>query len=109
MSPTTTTVTRTAGELFVDPDVALETRPDGSRRFRSRAPLPQFARCVGQWLDDWARIDPQRIFLAQRGADGRWVRLSYGQARDRVVRIGTWLLGQRISSTSTFSAFPSPK
>ena len=85
--------------LFAEPDVILEQRPDGSRRFRSRMPLgSDYARCTGEWLEHWARAAPQRVFLAERGPDGHWVELSYGRALERVQRIATWMLGQRLSA-----------
>lgn len=88
---------RNLSKLFATPDVLLETRPDGTRLFRSRVPLPaDYARCTGEWLERWAKEAPDRIFLAERGPDGRWVRLSYGAALARVHRIATWMLGQRL-------------
>jgi feruloyl-CoA synthase len=94
-----TSVPRKINELFVDPDVVLEERPDGSRRFRSRTPLPaNYGRCVGEWLEHWSRAAPERIFLAERGADGRWATLTYGEAHRRVLHIATWMLGQRLSA-----------
>ncbi len=90
---------RRAGELFAEPQVELTTRADGSRIFRSTTPLPaSYARCVGQWLEDWAAREPQRVFLAERGADGAWVRLTYASALQRVRSIATWLLGQHLSA-----------
>jgi len=93
------TVARKADELFVDPDVILEARVDGSRRFRSKIDLGgDYARCCGEWLEYWARVQPERRFLAERTLHGAWATLSYGQALDRVMRIATWMLGQRLSA-----------
>ncbi|WP_025915860.1 feruloyl-CoA synthase [Herminiimonas sp. CN] len=92
-------IPRKANQLFVDPAVVLETRPDGSQLFRSKIELPEkYARCVGEWLEHWAAVDPDRLFLAERDADGEWVRLSYGEAKERVYRIGSCLLGQNLSA-----------
>jgi feruloyl-CoA synthase len=85
--------------LFAKPDVVVEPRPDGSRIFRSRVHLPaDVARCTGEWLEHWARAAPERTFLAERGPDGAWIHLSYAGARERVQRIATWMLGQRLSA-----------
>ena len=85
--------------MFARPVVDIESRADGSRILRSAIPLPDsYARCVGEWLEHWAREAPDRLFLAERGADGEWVELSYGEARRRVVAIATWLLGQKLSA-----------
>ncbi|MBT0963477.1 feruloyl-CoA synthase [Denitromonas iodatirespirans] len=88
-----------AGErMFVEPVVMIEARSDGTRVLRSGIPLPDnYGRCVGEWLEHWAREAPERVFLAERGGDGRWVELRYGEARRRVVAIATWLLDQQLS------------
>ncbi|MBS0346063.1 MAG: feruloyl-CoA synthase [Proteobacteria bacterium] len=84
--------------MFTEPLVLIEARADGTRILRSGIPLPDtYARCVGEWLEHWARVTPERMFLAQRGADGAWIEVSYGEARQRVVRIASWLLGQNLS------------
>ena len=83
---------------FVEPDVSIEWRPDGTRVLRSAIPLPEnYGRCVGAWLEYWALQAPERIFLAERDAEDAWMRLSYGDARRRVVAIATWLLTQDLS------------
>jgi feruloyl-CoA synthase len=91
------TIARTPAELFVDPAVILEARPDGSRLFRSALALPAYSRCSGEWLERWAAETPDAILIAERGADGEWVKVTYGDALARVYRIGTWLLGQNLS------------
>ncbi len=92
-------IARTPKDLFADPRVVLEPRADGTRRYRSAIPLPgEYARCTGEWLEAWARRTPDALFLAERGADGGWVVVTYGAAHRRVVRIATWLLGQNLSA-----------
>jgi feruloyl-CoA synthase len=91
------TIARTPAELFADPVVILEARPDGSSLFRSALALPDYARCSGEWLERWAAETPDAVFIAERGADGGWVRVGYGEALARVYRIASWLLGQGLS------------
>ncbi len=90
-------IARTPAELFVEPAVILEDRPDGSRLFRSALALPAYSRCSGEWLERWAAETPDAILIAERGADGEWVKVSYGEALARVYRVATWLLGQKLS------------
>lgn len=91
-------ITELSRPMFTEPLVLIEARADGTRILRSGIPLPDsYARCVGEWLEHWARVTPERMFLAQRGADGAWLEVSYGEARQRVVRIASWLLGQNLS------------
>lgn len=90
-------IARTPAELFVEPAVTLEDRPDGTRLFRSALALPDYSRCSGEWLERWAAETPDAILIAERGADGEWIKVSYGEALARVYRIATWLLGQKLS------------
>jgi feruloyl-CoA synthase len=90
-------IARTPAELFVEPAVILEDRADGTRLFRSALALPDYSRCSGEWLERWAAETPDAILIAERGADGEWVKVSYGEALARVYRIATWLLGQKLS------------
>ncbi len=91
-------IIRDPGKMFAEPDLVEIHRPDGSRILRSGIPLPDtYARCVGEWLEHWARAQPDEIFLAERNAAGEWDKLTYGEARRRVVAIATWMLGQNLS------------
>ncbi len=91
-------IARTPAEMFAEPAVILEARPDGSRLFRSALALPDYSRCSGEWLERWVRETPDAILIAERGADGEWVCVTYGQALARVYRIATWLLRQGLSA-----------
>lgn len=93
-----TPVTKKSDEMFVEPVVLIEARSDGTRILRSGIPLSDnHGRCVGEWLEYWSNTEPERLFLAERDADGQWVKLTYGDARRRVVAIASWLLGQNLS------------
>lgn len=75
------------------PDIERIDLADGSFVLRSRTPLKPYARCIGEWLEHWAAVAPERIFLAERTADGAdWRRLSYAQVRCEVGAIGQSLL-----------------
>ena len=78
--------------LFAPPNVDLHARSDGSSVLRSRIALEPCARCVGDWLEQWAKDTPQGPFLAERNATGRWHVVCYGDALRRVRQIGAWLL-----------------
>jgi hypothetical protein len=62
-----------AGTLFAKPEIVADRRADGSIWLRSTMPLQQDARCVGDWLEHWARQKPEKIFLGERaGLDTPW-------------------------------------
>ena len=92
-------IARKPADLFAAPSVILEARPDGSRRMRSAIALPPSSlRCSGEWLERWASETPDTVFLAERGADGEWVKVTYGQALARVKAIANALLGLGLSA-----------
>ncbi|MCB1756668.1 MAG: feruloyl-CoA synthase [Gammaproteobacteria bacterium] len=84
---------------FADPHVLIEARADGTRILRSGMALgDSYARCVGEWLEHWARTTPGQIFLAERDTDDRWQTLSYGETHERVLAVAGWLCGQNLSA-----------
>ncbi len=84
--------------LFANPEVSLERRADGTIRLFCPTPLGTPARAVGTWLEHWALVAPDRLFLQERGSDGLWTGPTYAEARDRVERIATWLLRHGLSA-----------
>jgi feruloyl-CoA synthase len=85
--------------LFALPRIAAETRADGSLILRSTTPLQPHARCVGDWLEHWARQTPEKIFLGERSTrDAPWSTVSYREALRQVRAIGAWVLAQGMSA-----------
>lgn len=84
-------------QLFAPARVEVLTRPDGSRHLRSPIPLGESPRCLGDLLEHWAAVAPERLFLAARGEGGAWQPLTYGAARQQVRAVAAWLLGQHLS------------
>ncbi len=81
--------------VFSKPDMAIETRPDGSRILRSNVPRPSHPRCVGEWLVKWASQTPDCDFLCERTGpepDAPWRRQTYRQTLADVEAIATWML-----------------
>jgi feruloyl-CoA synthase len=66
---------------------------DGAYVLRSPEPLKPYARCIGEWLEQWAKQTPDALFLAEREASGEWRKLSYAQVRRTVGAIAQSLLG----------------
>ena len=69
------------------------TLTDGSFVLRSPQALGPYARCIGDWLERWARETPEALAFAERGADGAWRQLSWAQTRAAVGRVAQGLLG----------------
>ena len=82
--------------LFGELDPVVETRPDGSMIVRTAQPLPAYPDTWIDRLEHWAKVAPTRTFLGQRSPGG-WLELTYGEAYDKVMRIGSWLLAHGAS------------
>jgi feruloyl-CoA synthase len=85
--------------LFATPDIAAERRADGSIWLKSMTPLQPAARCIGDWLEHWARQTPERIFLGERSSvDAPWTTIAYEDALRQVRSTGSWILAQGMSA-----------
>jgi feruloyl-CoA synthase len=74
------------------PALSLETRADGTTLLTSRQQLGPYSRCVGDWLEHWARETPDVPFLCEKAEDGQWRCMSYADVRRDVWAIGEALL-----------------
>ena len=72
--------------------VELDRRSDGSIILRSPLRLEAHPDKITQRLEHWAKAAPDRIFLAQRTADGAWRTLRYAQALAQVRALAQALL-----------------
>jgi feruloyl-CoA synthase len=85
--------------MFAAPRIDAERKPDGSIWLKSAIPLDDYARCTGDWLEQWARTTPDAIFLAEREtAATPWTKLSYRDALKRIRAAGAWLLAEHMSA-----------
>ncbi len=73
--------------------VKREDRADGSILLRSAYPISPFANTTGDWLHDWAKDAPDRVFIAERSGAG-WRELSYAEVLEQVRAIGAALVGR---------------
>ena len=78
-------------------DYRIERRPDGTILLRSPHPLERYPDKLTQRLVHWAQAAPERVFLAQRAADGHWRKLTYAQALARVRSLAQGLLQRDLS------------
>ena len=61
--------------------------------------MGESARCVGDWLEHWARQTPDRIFLGDRASvDAPWSTVTYGDALEAGARGRGWILAQGLSA-----------
>lgn len=75
------------------PQVERTALPGGAFVLRSPVALGPYARCVGDWLERWARETPEALALAERDpATGEWRRVTYGALRQAVGAVAQGLL-----------------
>ncbi len=82
---------------FAPKAVVVDRRADGSILLRSPIPLTGCVGNIVDYLEHWAAAAPERIFLAQKAADGTWETLIYADAWQRVQAVAQWLLHQGLS------------
>ena len=76
----------------------IEARADGVTYVRTAEPLPPHADTWIDRLEHWAAEAPDRPFIAERDGRGGWRTLTYAQALDGAMRIGSWLLAHGASA-----------
>lgn len=74
------------------PNVIREELPGGGFILHCADALGPVARCIGEWLEQWSRETPNALYLAERGSDGQWVKLTYREVREKVGAIAQALL-----------------
>lgn len=72
--------------------VLREDLPGGTFVLRHAEPLQPHARCIGDWLDHWARTTPDAPFLSERDTASAWRQLGYAAVRSAVGRVAQGLL-----------------
>jgi feruloyl-CoA synthase len=78
-------------------DAVLEREADGVIHIRTAQVLPPYHAKLSEPLAHWARVAPERVYLAQRDAQGHWRTLCYAQVLAQVKRIGAALLRRGLS------------
>jgi feruloyl-CoA synthase len=89
---------RVPSQLFAQPAVNVERRSDGSVILRSPYALQTHARCVGEFLQHWAKATPEQKFLQERNKNGERQGVTYAEAYAQVRKIAAWLLTQHLSA-----------
>ena len=82
------------------PPSAVETwnTPDGGLVVRPKHPLGSYPDKLTERLDHWAAHAPDRVFLAERDANGQWRKATYAQMRASARGVAQALLGRPLSA-----------
>lgn len=82
------------GPRFAPRIVDIENRIDGTLILRSPIAFENPEWSILDFLPEWAEKAPKRTFLAQRGSDGTWEKVSYTEMWAQVQAVGQALLDQ---------------
>jgi len=82
---------------FAPARVTVEQLPGGGFILRSPMALEPYASNLCEYLIQWAAKTPERTFLAERDAEGRWRKLGFGAALGLVRSIAQALLDRNMT------------
>ncbi len=92
--------TQRINQIFAEPRVIKVSKESGTIYLKNPYQLPQYARCIGDWLVEWAAKKPDEIFLAERSCEHNgWNEITYSSALQRVTEIAGWLLKSNADET----------
>jgi len=97
MDMSKSTASRVRPVNILPPDIAVRRGSSGITYLTAAEPLGPYPERLTERLEHWAHVAPERVFLAERGPDGEWTRLTYAQTLSRVRRLAQSLLDRGLS------------
>jgi len=82
---------------FATPRIEAEPRPGGRLHIRSTEPLGAHPVSVVHSFRAHSEVHPDRLLVAERGADGGWTRGSWGELRAEADRLAQGLLDRGLA------------
>src|SRR3984885_14106403 len=83
---------------FSDPKVTVDRRADGTIYLRPHQKLAEYPARLTDSLHHWASVAPERLFMAERAADGGWRKITYAELLSSSHRIVSGLLARDLSA-----------
>src|ERR1700737_2475807 len=83
---------------FGDPAVSIDRRNDGTIYLRPKIALGAYPDRLTDRLHHWAKAEPNRIFMAERGKGGVWRQVTYAQLLGFSRHIASALLARGLSA-----------
>ncbi|MFN4099040.1 MAG: feruloyl-CoA synthase [Pararhodobacter sp.] len=80
------------------PEVEWEHKDDGSILIWQKAPLEAYPDRISDRIHHWAGKTPDVTWMAERGPDGEWIRVSFAEMLGAVRAIGQALLDRGLST-----------
>ena len=83
---------------FGDPAVSVDRRADGTIYLKPHQTLDGYPARLTDSLYYWAEAAPDRVFMAERDADGGWRKMTYAEFLDASRHVASSLLGRGLSA-----------
>src|SRR6202035_3236158 len=83
---------------FGDPVVTIDRREDGTIYLRPKIALGEYPVRLTDRLHHWAKVEPHRIFMAERDKSGGWRQVTYTQLLTSSRRIASGLLARGLTA-----------
>jgi feruloyl-CoA synthase len=83
---------------FGDPEVSIERRDDGTIYLRPKRALGDYPVRLTDRLHHWARVEPDRIFMAERDGGRGWRQITYAELLTASRHIASSLLARGLSA-----------
>src|ERR1700733_9550124 len=83
---------------FGNPAVQIDRRDNGTIYLRPKKPLGAYPVRLTDRLHHWARLEPNRVFMAERSPGGGWRQITYAQLLTATRRIASALLARGLSA-----------
>ncbi|WP_458759675.1 feruloyl-CoA synthase [Afipia sp. TerB] len=83
---------------FGTPSVTIERTSDGTIYLRPTAPLADYPARITDRLHHWTDMAPDRVFMAERNAQGGWRTLTYKELLAASRRIASALISRGLSA-----------
>jgi len=80
------------------PRILQEERDDGTILVWQEGDLGDYPRCLSDRIDHWAKVAPDRTWMAERDDSGAWRGISFAELSDLSRRIGAALLELGLSA-----------
>ena len=83
---------------FWEPEFTYEFQDNGTIVMEQKGELPAHLPLLADYLDKWAQATPDQTWIARRGKDGEWIKISYQNALENARSIGAALLDMGLGS-----------
>jgi feruloyl-CoA synthase len=83
---------------FGNPAVKIDRRDNGTIYLKPKIPLGEYPVRLTDRLHHWAKLEPNRIFMAERDASGGWRQITYAQLLASTRSIASALLARGLSA-----------